>query len=361
MIERRGSRKTGVLVTLADPTEKVPQLVAQFLGSTNYKNGYDKHRFGYPAFPGVAELCNTKNTNMNIVVTGSLGHISKPLTAALVQKGHTVTVISSKPEKIKDIEAIGAAAAIGSVEDVAFLATTFKGADLVYTMIPPGNYFDPGFDVVATCDQLAGNYAEAVRQSGVQRLIHLSSIGAHLAEGTGLIRLHHRVEGILDKLSNVAITYMRPVGFYYNLYGFMQMIKSQGVIALNHGGEDMAIWVSPADIAEAIAEEVEAPSVGRKVRYVASDELTCNETARILGAAIGKPDLTWNIISSEAMQNGYKAIGMPVPIAEGLTEMYAAIHSGLLYEDYYRNRPEALGKVKMVDFAKDFAVAFDQN
>ena len=38
---------------------------------------------------------------MKIVVTGSLGHIGKPLTEELVQKGHSVTVISSKAEKQK--------------------------------------------------------------------------------------------------------------------------------------------------------------------------------------------------------------------------------------------------------------------
>ncbi len=43
---------------------------------------------------------------MKIVVTGSLGNISKPLTQELIQKGHTVTVISSKAERQKDIEAI---------------------------------------------------------------------------------------------------------------------------------------------------------------------------------------------------------------------------------------------------------------
>ena len=57
---------------------------------------------------------------MKIIVTGSLGHISKPLTEELVQKGHAVTVISSKPERQKDIEALGAAAAIGTIDDVEF-------------------------------------------------------------------------------------------------------------------------------------------------------------------------------------------------------------------------------------------------
>ncbi|MGF6925104.1 uncharacterized protein YbjT (DUF2867 family) [Chitinophaga sp. W2I13] len=75
---------------------------------------------------------------MKIIVTGSLGNISQPLTTELVQKGHTVVVISSSPERQKDIEALGAAAAIGTLEDVDFLAATFTGADAVYCMIPPG-------------------------------------------------------------------------------------------------------------------------------------------------------------------------------------------------------------------------------
>ena len=74
---------------------------------------------------------------MKIIITGSLGNISKPLAQELVQKGHAVTVISSNPDKQKDIEAMGATAAIGSVEDVSFLAKTFTGADAVYTMLPP--------------------------------------------------------------------------------------------------------------------------------------------------------------------------------------------------------------------------------
>lgn len=54
---------------------------------------------------------------MKIVITGSLGHISKPLAEQLVQQGHNITVISSKPGKQKDIQALGAVAAIGSIED----------------------------------------------------------------------------------------------------------------------------------------------------------------------------------------------------------------------------------------------------
>jgi len=296
---------------------------------------------------------------MKIIVTGSLGHISKPLTEELVQKGHLVTVISSNPEKHTEIEALGAKAAIGSIEDVDFLTATFTGADAVYTMIPPANYMDPNFDLMAHCSQLANNYAQAISNSGVKRVVHLSSIGAHLSEGSGLILFHHNVELILDKLSNVAITFMRPVGFYYNLFGFIPLIKGKGIIEANYGADDNLVWVSPIDIAEAVARELDTPLTGRKVQYVASDELTGNETASILGEAIGKPGLKWVLISDEERLNILKGVGLNPSIAEGLVEMFASQHSGLLMEDYYRNKP-VLGKVKAVDFAKEFAAAYDK-
>ena len=296
---------------------------------------------------------------MNIILTGSLGHIGKPLAQELVEKGHAVTIISSNPEKQKDIEALGATAAIGSIEDADFLTATFTDADLVYTMIVGGSFTDPAFDLVAHSRKLADNYTQAIKQSGVKRVIHLSSIGAHLAKDSGLILGHHAAEVILNKLNDVSITFMRPVGFYYNMYGFVPIIKNQGFIAANYGADDLLVWVSPIDIAAAIVDEIENPPVDRKVRYVASDELTGNETASILGAAIGKPDLTWILISDEERQRGLEAAGLSPTIAVGMVEMFAAQHSGLLMEDYYRNKPP-LGNVKLADFAKEFAMVFNQ-
>ena len=294
---------------------------------------------------------------MKIIVTGSLGHISMPLTVELVQKGHAVTVISSKADKKKDIEALGATAAIGSLEDVHFLTTTFTDADAVYTMIPPKGFLDQNFDVIAYYDKIGTNYAQAIRQSGIKRVVHLSSIGAELDKGTGLILCHHNVEGILNNLSEVAITFMRPTSFHYNLYSFLPAIKSMGFIAANYGAKDKIVWVSPIDIAAAIAEEIVTPLTGRKVLYVASDELTCNEVAGILGASIEKPDLKWILIPDEQVQSGLEAFGLSKQVAAALVELNASMHRGKFFDDYYLNQP-TLGKVKMADFAKEFAAAY---
>ena len=297
---------------------------------------------------------------MKIIITGSLGHISSPLIATLVQSGHTITVISSNPAKQSEIEAKGASAAIGSLHDVEFLTETFKGADAVYTMVPPGNYMDPDLDLLAYYIGLGNNYAQAILTANVKRVVNLSTISGNLAEGNGILAGAHQVERILNALpADVAITHMRPNSFYYNLLGYIPMIKSIGFIAANYGGEDIIPWVSPIDIAAAIAEELTTPFEGRKARSVASEDLSGNDTASILGKAIGKPDLKWTVISDEETLNGLVAIGMNPAIAAGLVEMYAGLHSGLLAQDYYQHRPAVMGKVKMRDYAKEFAAAFN--
>jgi uncharacterized protein YbjT (DUF2867 family) len=298
---------------------------------------------------------------MKIILTGSLGHIGKPLTQGLVQKGHVVTVISSKPERQKDIETIGAKAAIGTMEDADFLSATFKGADVVYLMESLGSttFFDHDLDIMAAHITIANSYAQAIRQSGVKRVVHLSSIGAHTDKGNGILAFHYLVENILNKLpTDVAITFMRPVGFYYNLLAFINTIKTQGAIVSNYGGNDKEPWVSPLDIAAAITEEIEAGQpAGRKIRYVASDELSPNQVAGILGEAIGKPDLKWVAISDEQLLNGMLSAGMNPNIAKGFVEMNASRRGGVLYQDYSRHKP-ILGKTKLADFAKEFAVAY---
>ncbi|SDQ71710.1 Uncharacterized conserved protein YbjT, contains NAD(P)-binding and DUF2867 domains [Chryseobacterium soldanellicola] len=297
---------------------------------------------------------------MKIIVTGSLGNISKPLTKELISKGHDVTVISTNPERQPEIEALGAKAAIGSMENVDFLAETFTGADIVYAMeaLNAGIFFDHTIDFVDANTKIGENYKEAFERSGVKNIIHLSSIGAHLSSGNGILVSHYNIEKILNELpEDVSIKFMRPVGFYYNMYSFIPTIKSQNMIIQNYGGDEKEPWVSPLDIASVIAEEIEKPFNGREVRYIASEEISPNEIAETLGEAIGNPDLKWLEISDEDLLNNLINAGMNPKTAKGFVEMNTARRESALYEDYYKNRP-VLGKTKVKDFAKDFAKVY---
>ncbi len=292
---------------------------------------------------------------MKIITTGSLGNIGLPLIKDLVLKGHKVTAISSNAEKKGDIEALGAAAAIGSLNDREFLTTSFAGADAVFVMVPPG-YTET--DQMAYYKRLANNYAYAIQQAGIKRVVHLSSYGAHLEKGTGFILGAHYAEGVLNKVPDVSLTHLRPGYFYTNLYRFADMIKGAGFIGSNYGGEDKLILVSPGDIATVAAEELEKTSARQNIRYIISDERTSGEVASVLGKAIGKPDLKWMILSDEQVKAGMEQGGLPPYIISNAMDLGASIHTGVLNEDYELHKPIALGKTKLEEFAKEFAAAY---
>lgn len=294
---------------------------------------------------------------MKIVVTGSLGNISKPLSQELVAKGNDVTIISTKANKQYEIEALGAKAAIGSVTDTEFLKTAFAGADAVYGMTPPNFAIK---DMIGYYAEVAKAYATAVQYAGVKHIVYLSSYGAELEKGTGIIRGSHNAEGILNEMEGVSVTCLRPGYFYYNLYNFLGMIKEQRVMGANFGGNDKLVMVSPLDIAAAAAEELTETNAQSKIRYIASEDRTCSEVAELIGEAIGRPGLQWLIFTDQQAKNNMLRQGMPPEITDLLVELGAAIHTGILRGDYEKHKPEP-GKVKLAEFIKEFAAVYNNN
>src|SRR5688572_12215727 len=182
---------------------------------------------------------------MKITLTGSLGNISKPLAIQLLAAGHQVSIISSNADKIANIEALGAAAAIGSVTDADFLAAAFSGADVVYTMVPP-NFAVA--DLLQYFSHTGKNYAEAIRRSGVKHVVNLSSMGAHLSPAPGPIGGARNVEQILNELEDVAVTHIRAPFFYINFYNNMDMIRHMGILGANYPGHTKLVLVHPEDL-----------------------------------------------------------------------------------------------------------------
>lgn len=291
---------------------------------------------------------------MKFVVTGSLGNIGKPLTQTLLATGNTVTVVSSQPERAKDIEALGAIPAIGNISDTDFLTKTFTGADAIFTMVPPD--FTVG-DYRKHYNESANRYAAAIKASGVKRVVNLSSIGAHLPSGTGPIKGLHDLENILNSLEGISIVHLRPAFFYSNFYTNVDMIKHAGILGANYPASTRMVMVHPSDIAAAAAEKLQQTFNGKTVQYVASDDLNLSEATKILGNAIGKPELPWVEFSDEQALEGMLQAGLSEELAQNYVEMGNAVKSGILFEDYDKNRPELSGR-KLTDFAKEFASRF---
>lgn len=292
---------------------------------------------------------------MKYAITGSLGNISKPVSEKLIAAGHDVTIVTSSQDKVKAIEALGAKAAVGSVEDVLFLKQAFKGADAVYTMVPPK------WDAQSWKGWIGGigkNYAAAIKEAGAKFVVNLSSVGAHMPDGCGPVSGLYKVEQALNALEDVNIKHLRPAYFYHNLLAQIGLIKQAGIMGGNFGDIAFPI-VHPADIAEAAAEELLGLSfTGHSVRYIAGDEITGNTITSVLGNAIGKQGLPWIVFTDEDNLKGFLQAGLPEEVAKNYTEMGTAMRTGEMSADYQRNRP-VLSKTKLTDFASEFAAVFN--
>ncbi|HHE31985.1 MAG TPA: NmrA family protein [Chlorobaculum parvum] len=278
---------------------------------------------------------------MHYVITGSLGHIGKPLVTQLCKEGHSVTVISSHVETTKQIEALGAKAAIGTVEDVQFLTETFRGADAVFTMIPP-QY--EGNDWKAWIVSIGNNYISAIKASGVKQVVNLSSIGAHLIDKCGPVSALAKVELAMDAMSGVNVRHLRPGYFYTNFLDSVQEIKQKGVMSGNYGPDVKMVLVHPADIAEHAAKALKDKyHIGRGFSYIASDEKTPAEIVEMIGKAMNKPDLAWVERTDSEELDEMLAVRVPEETAKNYVEMGAALRLGDMNADYFRHRPVMAG------------------
>jgi uncharacterized protein YbjT (DUF2867 family) len=297
---------------------------------------------------------------MKYIITGSLGNISLPVTKALIGAGHDVIVISSNQGKKTEIEALGAQAALGSATDAAFLKETFKDAEVAYLMIP-SSFSIPDYAKFQL--EVADSYIQALEGSNIKHVALLSSIGAHLRKGAGPIDALGYLEEKLLALPGLHLKFLRPSYFFTNLYSLAGMIKHAGIAGNNFGDTDeKLVLVHTDDIAAVAIENLLSLSfTGNSITYVASDEAHPTEIASVLGKAVGKENLPWITFSDEQALEGMLGAGLNQSFASMYLAMGQALRSGKLQEDYWKNRPEKLGKNKLEDFAKDFAAVYQHS
>lgn len=293
---------------------------------------------------------------MKYVLTGSMGHISKPVAEKLIAAGHQVSIITSNKNNTSAIEALGATALTGSVEDAVFLNKVFADADAIYLMIPP-NWSATNW--LAYQKQVVHYYIDAIKNNGVRKVVMLSSMGAHMINGAGPVDGLAYLEQQLNALAGVDALYLRPSYFYYNLFSMIPLIKQAGIMGSNQPASHKLVLTHTSDIAAVAAEALLSLSfTGKSVRYIASDEKTWAEITEALGNAVGKNNLPWVEFTDEQSLEGMLQAGLDNTFAEGYTAMGKALRSGEMEADYRKNRSGQLGNIKLNDFAKEFAAAY---
>lgn len=297
-----------------------------------------------------------KEIAMKFVVTGAAGHVSKPLTELLLEKGHDVTVVGRNRKNLEGLIKLGAKAATGDLGDVPFLTETFKEADGLYLMLPPMWDSD---DQKKQSIQYAQNFSTAIRATGVKNVLFLSSYGAHRLHDAGAISGCGLAEGVLNELDAVNVLSLRAGYFYSNLLLSLDLVKTSG-----HMGNMFAIpdgtftVVDTDDIARFAARALDMLNFkGHSHAYVISDLTGTDEIAALIGKEIGVPDLCWVKSPAADIKRALLSFGFTEGAANSYVEMFATLDTGLLFEDIQKTRPKIAG-TSIEDFARTWAAAY---
>jgi uncharacterized protein YbjT (DUF2867 family) len=295
--------------------------------------------------------------DMKFVVTGSAGNVSKPLTELLLAAGHDVSVVSRNADNIAALVKQGANAAIGDMEDVAFLKDTLKGADGVYLMLPPmWNSQDQKQQSI----EYAHNFKAAIEATGVKNVVFLSSYGADRQTDAGPISGMGLAEDVLNTLgSGVNVLSLRTGYFYSNLLLSIDLIKKAGhmgnMFAIPHGRFTV---VDPEDIARTAAAALATQNFkGHSYQYVISDITGTDEIAALIGKEIGIPGLKWEKFEKEDFRQVLLGYGFAKGAANDYVEMFDTLDKGLLFEHFFETKAP-FGGTSIEAFAKRFAAIY---
>ena len=180
-------------------------------------------------------------------VVGSTGQVGGAVARALRADGREVRAILRDEAKGAQLRELGAELYPTSVEDAAHLEIAFEGVEGVFLMIPPlldaPNPRGENKLILAAA-------VHALQASHVPKVVLLSSIGAHLAEGTGLILKTHDLEEAIFPIG-MPVASIRAATFMDNLKPMLGHIRETGK------------WPTPLERLDRPMELVETEDIGK--------------------------------------------------------------------------------------------------
>jgi uncharacterized protein YbjT (DUF2867 family) len=287
------------------------------------------------------------------VILGASGHTGSIITNSLLAKGKKVRVMGRDPGRLERFVRKGAEAVTANVNDAAVLAKAFSGADAAYLMLPP---------ITSREDQerQSDAIAKAVEESGLRYAVHLSSFGAQVPEGTGPVAGLHSSEQKLNAISGLNVLHLRAGWFMENNLAAIGTIDGMGIVGTALLPDLKLPMIATRDVGDYAARRLlELDFSGKQTRELLGErDLSMTEATAVIAHGIGKPDLRYEQLPYERVQQGLSQMGVPPKTAAAYIEMYQAINAGVLAALEPRSR-ENSSPTSFEEFVRDvFAPAY---
>lgn len=220
-----------------------------------------------------------------IAVLGATGQIGGMVARNLLQKGEQVRAIVRNAEKAKALSEMGAALFAADYLEADALKTALRGVDSVLLLTPENPF---AADWLADVRHMLENYRAAVRSSGIERIVLLSSMGAQHSEGTGNLLASHMLEQAFADLSTPHCC-IRPAYYYSNWMGYLGTAKESGILPTFFPADLELPMIAPADVAAFIADVLSGDVPWRKLYEVSGPQnYSASDIAQFMGEALDK-------------------------------------------------------------------------
>jgi uncharacterized protein YbjT (DUF2867 family) len=261
------------------------------------------------------------------VITGATGHIGSVTSEALLESGAKVRVIGRDPKTLERFSAKGGEAFAADMTNAAAMEKAFSGARAVLLLIPP-NPAAP--DVRAYQEAVSSALAAAVQKNGITHAVLISSTGAEQTEGTGVVLGLQGLEQKLEAIPGLNFLCLRCGYFMENFLPQVGILQSFGFMAGPLRGDLPLPMIATRDIGRVAAGSlIKLDFVGKQTRELLGPrDVNYSEAAKIVGAAIGKPDLNYKQVPAFMLKPALMGLGMSSDMASQLLEMCDALNSG---------------------------------
>jgi uncharacterized protein YbjT (DUF2867 family) len=290
-----------------------------------------------------------------IVVTGATGNIGGEIARILLARGKKIRAIARHGQKLAPLATQGAEARAGDLGDMTFLKEAFRDAAAAFVLVPPP---EPTItDFRGYQRGVAGTIAGALKAAGVRRAVALSSVGAEVPEGTGPIKGLHDFEKSLAEVTGLEVVVMRPAWFMENHLMSIGLIQTMGINGGAIQGDLPFSQVATKDIAAFAADALADDARKSQVRYLLGPrDWTLADASKVLGAAIGKPELSYVTFPYEQTKAALMQRGLSGEIAGTYIEMGKAFNEGRIKAERTKDNttPTTLEEFAATTFAPAF-------
>jgi uncharacterized protein YbjT (DUF2867 family) len=263
------------------------------------------------------------------VILGATGNTGSVVAETLLAANQKVRVVGRSNERLAGFVTRGAQAFEANLTDSAALTKAFTGARAVYALLPP-DLASPNYR--AHQDEETNSIAIALEAAAVTHAVTLSSLGADKANKTGPVVGLHVMEERLARIPKLSALHLRAGYFMENTLPQVGIIKSLGMMAGPVSADLGLAAITSRDIGAAAAEALlKLDFTGQQTHELQGQrDLTYSQMAKIIGAAIGIPALTYVQLPAEQLIPAMTQMGMSNSMATLICEMADALNSGYM-------------------------------